>query len=171
MYVFTNDAERTLSDSERRRISVAAVEYGTSCCPRIGEILRSSIRQITALSQDNLFRMTAELLHKVRTTYLETAPPDRLRHLVAQCVLLGNETDLYALGIGTEDEVLNAVAAVATHSEDICKAGLQAVNDGCLLVENGKIVDPNRSARPEGAPLPFFSGGPEGLVKRLGSDG
>src|SRR5690606_32289339 len=82
MYTSTEDAEKTLSDSNRQQIMVAATAVQRHLTPAVGEIFRASATKLNTFEQDNVLRMVAQMLHLVQTSYLDHAPAHLLPTLI-----------------------------------------------------------------------------------------
>ncbi len=88
MYAATEDAEKTLTESDRLLIFVAATELRQHLHPGIGDISRQSAKKLDTFEKDDQRRMVAAMLHLVRFSYLEHAPVTHLPKLILHCYIL-----------------------------------------------------------------------------------
>ena len=93
--------------------------------------------------------MAAEMLHQVRGTYLEHAPPHLLPNLIGHCFIMCGAIDGYELGVGSEADLAESIQNVGKSSSEISKAVLALIESGDLVVQDGTIVNPNPDSEDE----------------------
>lgn len=140
MYVSTEVAANTLSESSRRQITVAAVAVQKDLIPRISEISQVSAKELAALEKEDVLRIAAEALHQVRVTYLEHVPKELLPELIAKLIVMCGNVDACCEGVGLRSDVEKAASDVAQVSFGMQNAIVDSIRRGDLTVQDGRIV-------------------------------
>ncbi|MBL4883908.1 MAG: hypothetical protein JKY95_05160 [Planctomycetaceae bacterium] len=143
MYTSTADGEKTLSESDRQQLVVAATAVQQHLEPGIGDILRESAQKLTTYKESNPLRITVGSLHLVRTLYLEHAAPRLLSNLTDYCITMCMVLEAYTLGIVSKTIIAEAMHDVIKTSQEISKSVHAAIDSGNLIVQDGVIVNPN----------------------------
>lgn len=149
MYASTEDAERTLSESERQQVVIAATAVHEHLTPEVGDVLRASVRILATFEKDNNLRMAAEILHQTRGTYLEHAPSHFLPHLIGHCFIMCGAIDAIDFGVGSHADLEESIENVVKSSSEASRAVLALVKTGALVVQDGIIMNPQLDAAGE----------------------
>lgn len=144
MYAVSEYAEKSMSEAERGSL------YSTACASRdnglaeVSTALNSAARALRGLAETNPVRMIGEMLHGVRQTFLEHAPLTDLRDLVAYSAVFCSATGSLLVGAGSEVDVSNALRNLANSALGARSAVHDAIRQGKLLVEDGRILNPRK---------------------------
>jgi hypothetical protein len=144
MYVSTEDAQKSLTESERQQIIVAAEAVEQHLTKLVLEIVSESSRQLKVLDENDLRRVVAEAIHDVRLGFLKVADLSDVLDLMARCIVMCGAVDCYSEGYeGADSERQTQIVAVFECCMRIREKTLDAVKSGRLLIHNGKIVRPH----------------------------
>lgn len=144
MYTITEDAKKTLNDSQREQIAVAADAVQQHLVTGINEILQSSARTLQTYDEQSPSRIVALMLHRFRGTDLEHSHWSHLRDLIGQCVIMCQVARSYKLGIDSDADLLKAINELATGAAQISNTVCDAIEQGQLVVQDGRVVNPIR---------------------------
>jgi hypothetical protein len=145
MYVATEDAINTLTESDRQQIAVAAAAVRHHVTAGVREVLRESVQQLLTYDEHHTLRIAAEMLHRV-SKYLDHALPPHLSNLIGHCFVMCDTIDGYELGIGSVADLVPAISNVTESCSRIATFVHDAVKSGSLAVKDGVIVNPNNDA-------------------------
>lgn len=145
MYVATDEAEKTLSESDLQQIEIAATANTKRLAPGLGDIWRASGKILRTYPKDDVLRVTAELLHQVLVgEYLEHVSLLLLRDLICRCLIMCTEINAKEQGVGT-DFFVEAITNVSTTALQIVNSVCDAIESGELVVRDGVIVSGSAS--------------------------
>ncbi len=142
MYTSTDDAEHTQSESERQLVVVSATAVLQHLVPGVGQILNESQKRLAAIDKEHLVRMTAEMLHRLRYSYLEHAPTHLLPTLIGRCLIMCRGLDGLELGMNVQAELTESIQNVVRTVSDVIDAVMASIKCGELVVRDGAIVKP-----------------------------
>jgi hypothetical protein len=143
MYPSTDDAGKACSDSERRRICVAAEAVIQDSVESVNDIVCSSVEVLRGFDKDNLRRMIAESLHLTLSKYIEHAAPQYLSDLIGHCVIMCMSLEAVQKGVGSSEDVVNSLGNVSDSKNILIESVHAQIDSGNLVVRNGQIINPN----------------------------
>jgi hypothetical protein len=132
------DTVNTLSELQLRQGIAAANAAIENLRPGLGEIMQTSVQEILKLDKQHFARLTAEMLHIVRSTSLEHASPPLLRDLIVRCVVLCRAIELHHLGGAPESDIVAAVSALVRDAATLNDAVMDEIERGRLGIEDPK---------------------------------
>ncbi len=142
MYSATTQAQRIYSQDECSQLRSDSAERHSALMPQIGKIIQKSCQQLASLEEENLCRTIGDALHKVRTSFIDTAPPEQMLEMIVQCseaccVLDGVESGKISR-VEANKQLVRLYEATARTIQIV----MDRVKTGELIVVNGKIVEP-----------------------------
>jgi hypothetical protein len=139
MYVHTDDARMTLTESERENILAEAASTRESVRAGVSVNLKTCLAILSALGKNDPIRMCAELLCGLTPNVLDHAPPDCLCELTQWCVNLYPLMGCVLYGIEPESSLQRPIFEISQSAAKTHGAVMDAIKDGKLVVKDGKI--------------------------------
>lgn len=144
LYSSTDDANNSLSKSERKQLRVAAMAVQKYLNPKVNKVLQGSADKLIALGSEDVLRLTFESLHNVHCRYLEHTSWRLLQKLIGYCIIMDSSMQSEKVGLTPKVSSEEAILNVANTSSEIARSVFSRVESGKLVVQDGKIIKPNR---------------------------
>lgn len=142
MYAATKNAQLSRSEDECSQLQSDSRERHSSLLPQIEPILRSSCQQLAKLDEDNILRTVADALHKVRTAFIDPAASDQLVSIIVRCSETCCALEGLESGKVSTAETTEQLTRLLKTTAILCQEVMERVENGELIVVNGKIVPP-----------------------------